>query len=281
MKPTLLCFAASAAILAQAGFADAQTSRAHALAPLAALAEANADARRRPDPAHFDDAAQIYDYAPGAIYEVYGAPGFVSTIMLEPGEAIVTVAAGDTTRWMVEETTGGDLANPRALLLLKPTRTDIRTNIVLVTDRRTYAIEAVAVPGQTYSAQTAWRYPGANDGLAGGPNAAEIFNFGYRIQTVRGFAPRWRPVRVFDDGAKTFIEFPPEIATSEAPPLFITESGEAALVNFRVAGNRYVVDRLFDAAELRLGAERPIIVRITREGLPRPPSPRARRGGHP
>jgi len=281
MKPTLVLLAACAAILAQAGSADAQTSRARALAPLAALAEANADARRRPDPAHFNDAAQIYDYAPGAIYEVYGAPGFISTILLEPGEAIVTVAAGDTARWMVEETTGGDMANPRALLLLKPTRPDIRTNIVLVTDRRTYSIEAVATPGQTYSAQTAWRYPGADDALAGGGSDTENFNFGYRIQTVRGFAPRWRPVRVFDDGRKTYIEFPPEIATSEAPPLFITENGEAALVNFRVAGNRYVVDRLFDSAELRLGAERPIIVRISREGGPRPLSPHVRRGGHP
>lgn len=281
MKPTLLFVAASIAILTQAGFSDAQTSRTRALAPLAALAEANADARRRPDPAHFADAAQIYDYAPGAIYEVYGAPGFISTILLEPGEAIVTVAAGDTARWMVEETIGGDMANPRALLLLKPTRTDIRTNIVLVTDRRTYSIEAVATPGQTYSAQTAWRYPGNSDGLDGGPSTGETFNFGYRIQTVRGFAPRWRPLRVFDDGRKTYIEFPPEIATSEAPPLFITESGDAALVNFRISGDRYVVDRLFDSAELRLGAERPTIVRISREGAPPPPSMQVRRRGHP
>ncbi len=280
MKPTFLLVAASIAALSPCASADAQPSRTRALAPLAALAEANADARRRPDPAHFSDAAQIYDYTPGAIYEVYGAPGFVSSIMLEPGEAIVTVAAGDTTRWMVEETTGGDVASPRALLLLKPTRSDIRTNIVLVTDRRTYSIEAVAVPGQTYSAQTAWRYPGDNNTLAGGPSAAETFNFGYRIQTVRGFAPRWRPVRVFDDGAKTYIEFPPEITTSEAPPLFITESGEAALVNFRISGNRYVVDRLFDAAELRLGAEHPTIVRISRDGA-RAPSPPVHRRGHP
>lgn len=281
MKPALLVLAAHIAMLAQPGLAAAQPTRTHALAPLTALAEANADARRRPDPAHFSDAAQIYDYAPGAIYEVYGAPGFVSTIMLEPGEAIVTVAAGDTTRWMVEETTGGDILNPRALLLLKPTRTDIRTNIVLVTDRRTYSIEAVAVPGQTYSAQTAWRYPHDADTLVGGPSAVENFNFGYRIQTIRGFAPRWRPVRVFDDGAKTYIEFPAAIATSEAPPLFITESGEAALVNFRVSGNRYVVDRLFDDAELRLGAEHPIIVRITREGAPSHPPTQLRRGRHP
>lgn len=280
MKPSLLFLAASVGILAHAESVAAQPSRAHVLAPLAALAEANADARRRPDPAHFSDAAQIYDYAPGAIYEVYGAPGFVSTIMLEPGEAIVTVAAGDTTRWMVEETTGGDMANPRALLLLKPTRSDIRTNIVLVTDRRTYSIEAVAVSGQTYSAQTAWRYPNNADALAGAPNVVENFNFSYRIQTIRGFSPRWRPVRVFDDRRKTYIEFPPEIATSEAPPLFITESGEAALVNFRVSGNRYVVDRLFDQAELRLGAEHPTIVRISRDGA-RTPSPPVRRRGHP
>ena len=141
--------------------------------PIAALAEANAEARRRPDPSNFTDATQIYDYAPGAIYEVYGAPGFISTVLLEPGETIVTVAAGDTTRWMVEQAVGGDIVNARAMLLIKPTRASIRTNIVLVTDRRSYALEAIATSGQTYSAQTAWRYPADADQrtLAGGPTA--------------------------------------------------------------------------------------------------------------
>jgi P-type conjugative transfer protein TrbG len=218
--------------------AEAQTPRARAITPVTALSEANAEARRRPDPANFTDATQVYDYAPGAIYEVYGAPGFISTILLEPGEAIVTVAAGDTTRWMVEQAIGGDIASPRAMLLVKPTRASIRTNIVLVTDRRSYSIEAIAVAGQTYSAQTAWRYPvDADASLAGGPHGAEQFNFAYRIRTIRGAAPRWRPVRVFDDGQKTYIEFPPAMATSEAPPLFITERGEAALVNYRVQGS--------------------------------------------
>lgn len=245
---------------------EAQIPRARTLTPLTALTEANAEARRRPDPANFTDATQIYDYAPGAIYEIYGAPGFISTILLEPGETIVTVAAGDTTRWMVEQAIGGDIANPRAMLLVKPTRASVRTNIVLVTDRRAYAIEAIATGGQTYSAQTAWRYPAdADDELAGAPAALEALNFGYRIRTVRGFNPRWRPVRVFDDGRKTYIEFPPALATSEAPPLFIIENGEAGLVNYRVSGGRYVIDRLFDIAELRLGAERPVIVRISRD----------------
>jgi type IV secretion system protein TrbG len=200
-------------------------------------------------------------------------------VLLEPGETIITVAAGDTTRWMVEQAVGGDLANARAMLLIKPTRANLRTNIVLVTDRRSYAIEAIATSGQTYSAQTAWRYPAGDNDLAGAPAALETLNFGYRVRTVRGFNPRWRPVRVFDDGRKTYIEFPPAMATSEAPPLFIIENSEAVLVNYRVSGSRYVIDRLFDIAELRLGDERPQIVRISRDDAHAPRT--ARRGRRP
>ncbi|MCC6789664.1 MAG: TrbG/VirB9 family P-type conjugative transfer protein [Hyphomonadaceae bacterium] len=246
--------------------------RRRALTPLATLAEANAEARRTPDPEAFVDAAQIYVYAPGALYEVYAAPGFLSTILLEPGEAIVTVAAGDTTRWMVEEAVAGDAGELRALLLLKPTRAGIRTNIVLVTDRRTYLIEAVAIEGRTYSAQTAWRYGDENVASSAsviGIDALDQLNFRYRIETVRGNAPRWCPVRVFDDGRRTYVEFPLDLATSEAPPLFLADGGDVALVNYRVIGNRYVVDRLFEVAELRLGGARQTIVRISRE-RPRP-----------
>src|SRR3546814_11916473 len=67
----------------------------------------------------------------------------------------------------------------------------------------------------------------------------------------------WRPVRAFDDGRQTFIEFPPSIAVGEAPPLFVIgDDGEAQLVNYRMAGRYYVVDRLFGAAELRLGGKK-------------------------
>lgn len=255
--------------------AQAPRARQRVVAPITALATANADARRRPDPDAFVDATQMYDYAPGALYEVYAAPGYLSTILLEPGEAIVTVAAGDTTRWMVEETTAGDMGDPRSLLLLKPTRAGIRTNIVLVTDRRTYLIEAIAVQGSAYSAQTAWRYPdddAIRQAAIGGVDVDAI-NFRYRIETVRGRNPHWRPVRVFDDGRRTYVEFPLDISTSEAPPLFLRDGPDAALVNYRVVGNRYIVDRLFDVADLRLGSTPQTIVRISRE-RPRMGGPR-------
>lgn len=79
-------------------------------------------------------------------------------------------------------------------------------------------------------------------------------NFDYRIS---GDRPDWRPLRVFDDGQRTLVEFPPDIARGEMPPFFVVgEEGEAELVNYRVNGRYLIVDRLFHKAELRLGAGR-------------------------
>ena len=83
---------------------------------------------------------------------------------------------------------------------------------------------------------------------------------------IKGDNPDWRPTRVFDDGKKVFIQFPEALAVSEAPPLFLTEANgkQGKLVNYRVNGDDYVVDRLFSAAELRLGEKEQMVVRIER-----------------
>jgi type IV secretion system protein VirB9 len=68
---------------------------------------------------------------------------------------------------------------------------------------------------------------------------------------------------VFDDGRQVFIQMPASISASELPPLFVLSSaGEAELVNYRVRGNYYIVDRLFGAAELRHGTRPQTVVRI-------------------
>jgi type IV secretion system protein VirB9 len=89
----------------------------------------------------------------------------------------------------------------------------------------------------------------------------EQLKFRYRLE---GDAP-WKPRQVFDDGAKVYIQFPSGLAQSEAPPLFVIgPDGKPALVNYRVRGTTYIVDRLFAAAELRLGTAPQRIVRIVR-----------------
>ncbi len=238
------------------------------------LAAANGAARQRPAVQSFAQARQIYTYAPGAIYELYANPNFISAILLEPGESLNDVAAGDTARWMVTEAQAEAEIDGRTIVLVKPQTANLRTNIVLVTNRRTYTIEAIAQSGQAYSAEIAWCYPGDATPTA----SVGDLNFAYRVRTVRGQRPDWLPARVFDDGRRTWIEMPADTAASDLPPLFVITGEGVELVNYRLHGGRYMVDRVFNVAELRLGTRSPIIVRIEREPVA---APRQRRVGRP
>lgn len=247
--------------------------------PAERLAAANAAARQRLGDATFEGARQLYVYAPGALYELLASPAYISSILLEPGEAVTAIAAGDTTRWMVTEAEAQASVEPRAIVLVKPLASGVRTNIVIITDRRTYTIEARAASGDAYAAEIAWSYP-VVESTPQRVGAVDPLNFAYRVRTVRGAAPAWIPARVFDDGARTYVEFGPEVAVRDMPPIFVITAEGAELANFRVLGQRMIVDRLFDRAELRMGVRAPVIVRIDREGAA-VERRRTRRGGRP
>lgn len=238
--------------------------------------EANGAARQRPDRDGFSSARYTYTFAPGALYELYANPNFISTILLEEGETLEDVAAGDTSRWQVSEATTEASEGARTILLVKPNATNLRTNIVLVTDRRTYLVEAISHAGDAYSAQIAWCYPvSVSDGDP--RTSAAAFNFEYRVRTSRGARPAWSPIRVFDNGRRTWIEFSANTQAADLPPLFVITPEGVELTNYRIDGRRYVVDRIFDVAELRLGVRAPIIVRIERTTAA-PAARRTRRG---
>jgi type IV secretion system protein VirB9 len=282
----LILAAASWALLASPALAQGEGRRRHAAvaaeAPLQALVFANDASRQGPTSARFEGARQVYAYEPGAIYELYTNPNFVSTILLEPGETLNNIAAGDTSRWLVTQAEAETDNDGRTIVMVKPQAGNLRTNIVLITDRRTYLVEAIAGAGGVYSAQIAWRYPQATAAASAtsGTSPMSDFNFNYRVRTTRGRAPAWAPARVFDDGRRTWVEFAPGVAASEMAPLFVITPDGAELVNYRVQGQRYMVDRIFDVAELRLGARAPVIVRIERN--PRDGRARlSRHGPHP
>ena len=76
---------------------------------------------------------------------------------------------------------------------------------------------------------------------------------------IEGDNPPWRPTQAFDDGTKVYIEFPRGIAQGEMPPLFVVgpDGRRRARQLSRRGSNYFIVDRLFAAAELRLGAAAP------------------------
>lgn len=242
--------------------------------PQARVALANRAARVQPSRYGYLNATQIWPYSAGALYQVYASPGKVTDVALQEGEQLVSVSAGDTVRWVIGDTSSGMGASARVHILVKPTRPDLKTNLVVNTDRRTYLIELTATE-LTWMASASWDYP--QDRLlalqnqnrraeAAAPAAdgilLERLHFRYAIS---GDNPPWRPVRAFDDGEKVYIQFPAGIAQGELPPLFVVgPTGENQLVNYRSRAPYYVVDRLFGAAELRLGGDPQQVVRIER-----------------
>lgn len=245
--------------------------------PAARVNQANAAARVQPVRNGFINAVQVYPFTGGALYQVYTAPGQITDVALQAGEQLTgsgPVAAGDTVRWIIGDTESGTGAARKIHILVKPTRPDLVTNLVINTDRRTYLLELRSTE-KTYMASVSWQYP--EDQLIAlrrqnaAAAAAAPVDAGIDISKLRfryvitGDSPPWRPLSAFDDGSKVYIEMPRGIAQGEAPPLFVIgPEGDGQLVNYRMRQNYYIVDRLFGAAELRLGGEHQQTVRISR-----------------
>ena len=245
--------------------------------PTKRVDDANRSATQEPTRHGYINALQVYPFVEGALYRLYAAPEQVSDIALQPGETLTAVSAGDTVRWVIGDTTSGSGSDKRVHVLVKPFAAGLDTNLIVTTDRRTYHLRLESTE-KTAMAAISWTYPA--DGLVAlrrqnaEAEAAMPVTSGVNLEDLRfrydlaGDSPPWRPLRVFDDGAKVFIEFPRRIDQGEAPPLFVLgPAGDAQLVNYRMSKNYYVVDRLFAAAELRLGKEPQQVVRIARNDV--------------
>jgi type IV secretion system protein VirB9 len=249
--------------------------------PLMRVDAATEKAKLEPTKAGYINAVQVYPFSPGALYRLYAAVNQVSDIALQPGEKLVAVSAGDTVRWIVGDTTSGEGTGQQVHILVKPIAPGLKTNLVITTERRVYHLELESTDA-TYMSSLSWTYPqdelialrkrngdvgGITDLPIEGAENFENLNFRYRLS---GKAP-WTPARVFDDGSKVYIQFPSSLPQGEAPPLFVQGSeGKPALVNYRVKGNTYIVDRLFAVAELRLGSDPQAVVKIIRTDAVQP-----------
>lgn len=236
------------------------------------VVKANQDAKRDPFSDGYFNSAMVYDWEPNSLYQVYASPLRVTDIVLEQMEHITSISGGDTTRWQVEPSTSGTGPEEVAHVIIKPLRSQIQTNLIIMTNRRTYHLEVHSLQDGNYMASVKWNYPrpmisqsqtdddhsGAFDSLSN----ADL-DFGYHF--VAKDKPIWMPVRVFDDGKKTYIEFPREAKSREMPALFVlSKRGNPQVVNYRVVGSFYILDQLVDLMELRLGGDDAEVVGIER-----------------
>jgi type IV secretion system protein VirB9 len=245
--------------------------------PQQVVADANHKASQAPASSDTFNAIVQYSYETGTLYQVFAAPMRITDIALEPGEKILgQPASGDVVRWLLAMGKSMDHGVEQWHVYLKPTRPELETNLAINTDRRSYMLELHSY-ADTYMAAVVWRYP--EDELARLQTQAseltaeekttapvvgvDALNFNYTIEVIRG-TPAWTPLQAFDDGRRTFVRFPQAMLVREAPAFFVLRDKETELVNYRVKGDTFVVDRLIDSAELRVGQQDQEIVRIVR-----------------
>jgi P-type conjugative transfer protein TrbG len=166
------------------------------------------------------------------------------------------------------------------ILIVKPIEPGLETDLIIPTDRRTYVVRLIS-DRTRFIARLAFQYPGderakwtafeaqqdaakrdaealveqqrTKDKHAGvlpmADGAFDNLYFNYKIDGD----PAYRPERVLDDGVHTYLIYPNDGRFREMPTLLLVVNGKPELVNFRVDGSRYIVDRLFDKAVLVVG----------------------------
>jgi P-type conjugative transfer protein TrbG len=260
-------------------FAVACSALAHN--PKDIIVEANKKASYQPESKQFLNAGMIFDWEPNRIYQIYTKPGRITDIALEPGEKLSNIAGGDTQRWTISESQSGADDSLTKHIFVKPQQDDLASNLVLTTDRRVYHIELHSKPDVPYQAAVSWNFPrpllltsrsieSAKEKKISTPLSGLLnqqLNFKYHF--VATSKPKWMPRRVFDDGHKTYIEFPSSMQDAEAPALWgLTNAKESEVINYRRYQNFYIIDHLIDLAELLVDAQSDIKVGIEREGEP-------------
>ena len=192
--------------------------------------------------------AVIFQYADNSVYQIYSKPNYLTTIKLQPGEKIIFKAGGDTENWQLEQTTGGK--DNQEILLLVPTDVDLKTNLVITTDRHTYLINVVSTEDK-YNPLVEWQYPQErklfyenynNNTESLAVNDIKNLNYGYTISNKKyNFSPNL----VFDDGTKTYILMKNNL--QEMPSFYVKGAdNQLTLVTSRVEGRYVVLDYVTD-----------------------------------
>jgi type IV secretion system protein VirB9 len=240
----------------------------------AAVKNANQQALVTPNSQQFFNAMMTYDYMPGAMYTIYAAPLAITDIQFAPGEKIISEAAGDTLRWQVSQTYSGDGASLVQHILIKPSMSGISNTMVVTTNQRVYHLVLVSTNDNTYMVSVQWNYPNdmvqfnqssdpnaaaSTSTASGSPFQLDLANldFNYQFGMVEGSKPSWYPVRVFNDGRQTFIEFPENFYATDLPVLFIADNNGnyGTMVNWRLKGRYMIVDTVINKARLQTGVK--------------------------
>jgi type IV secretion system protein VirB9 len=236
-------------------------------------------------PMPYETRLQRFVYDENRTYEILTRPMSATDIQFEQGEKFIGMPMGDTYNWEI-----GGLAGTNHLFI-KPLFPRLVNTATLVTNKRTYQLvfKSSSEDGIWYQ-RVHWEFPDKQrgmkfvtpeqiygngsraqleenkpepvrlntemsqndvDGVKGPVDLVKGMDFDYEITGDASF----KPVRVFNDKTRTWIEFPEDIQTY--PAVFVKTGSELAVVSFTKSkdSNYFIVNRLFEECVLKYGED--------------------------
>jgi type IV secretion system protein VirB9 len=200
-----------------------------------------AAAQLRPEPGPGDPRIQSVLYDANQVVQLQVATGYQLTVEFAPDERIENVAVGDSGAWQVTPNKRGDR------LFIKAVGQGVTTNLTVVTDARTYAIELSplfgALPTMAYTVRFRYATPAAVTLVA---NDAALGPGRYKLSGDKAL----RPAAIDDDGVHTYIAWGPD---QTLPAIFaIDDKGNETLVNGMTREGRFVIDAVSNKLVFRI-----------------------------
>ena len=238
--------------------------------------------QNRYSPAMLGDNGKVVYHFGESSAPVITAPGNVTHIELEPGEILVEdgIFIGDSVNWRIIPVAQGKGADMITHIVVKPTYANLESTMIAITNRRSYYFHLKSTEDQ-FMASVGFEYPEIEarrwheyeQSVQAGkeveasqreertievtptirPDIADL-DFGY---SVSGDNPPWKPVRVYNDGERVYIQMPKSMRQSDAPVFVETGPGNAAqIVNYRLRRGTFIIDKLFARGMLITGTGR-------------------------
>ena len=222
-------------------------------------------------PEKYSGAKMLYDYDERFVYEIYCKPYHITDIELEPGEEVWEAPfVSEPDVWQigagVSKKGGADVQH----FFLKPSYSKLASNMIIITNRRIYHLNLRSYKDD-YMAMVQWNYPPSMPYVMAKSESAasvksvlsgsspEFLSFDYKIKYSPFKKPAFIPIRIYDDGAKTYIEVDEQVLHGQLPALFAEDKN---IINYRVKGTLFIVDQLITKATLRLNKEKVIIEKL-------------------
>ena len=200
------------------------------------------------------NSTMVFSYSPNQLYKIYCRMGFITDLAFKKGETINYVGGGDTAGWSISKTNVDGVEH----LLVKPVVETGTTNFFIATDKHTYQL--IVNSSNWYNPMVKWIYgqetitenlleKKKNERvITGNVNVSNItdMDFNY-VASGNGN----KPELIFSDGEKTYLKF--KSIKNKQVPIFVRAKNrkEMSLVNYTVKDNYYIIDKVFDAAQIR------------------------------